>query len=257
MNRLACMILLLALPASAHLAPLTKIFNDYNLTGTLVISSLKDNETFIHNPQRAAQLFSPASTFKILNTLIAVDEGVVSGPSATFDWDGVQRSYTPWNQDQTLASAFKYSCVWCYQRIAREVGAEVYRQRLRDLSYGELRSDFSVDQFWLDGGLRVSAFEQIQLLKAIHQRTLPFSANAFNTLQQIMVETNQPEYTLSAKTGWAADVAPQIGWYVGFVETETATWFFALNINIENDEDLAYRKEIVHNALSLLGVIAS
>lgn len=61
--------------------------------------------------------FSPASTFKIPNTLIALNEGVVTKDSVIV-WDKKIREYESWNKDQTLLTAFKSSCVWCYQEFA-------------------------------------------------------------------------------------------------------------------------------------------
>ena len=37
---------------------------------------------------------------------------------------------------------------------------------------------------------------------------------------------------LRAKTGWQARVEPQIGWWVGWVETPTGAVIFALNIDL-------------------------
>ena len=62
----------------------------------------------------AEQGHIPASTFKIPNTLIALEEGVIKDQFEVIKWDGVVRQYAPWNADQTLATAFSRSCVWCY-----------------------------------------------------------------------------------------------------------------------------------------------
>lgn len=177
------------LPAFANAEDLaiSQLFAQEDVDGTVVIESLKNGQTFIHNDVRAAQRFSPASTFKVMNTLIAVEEGVIKGSSDVLKWDGHIYSLPSWNRDQTLVSAFKVSCVWCYQELARRVGAKKYVFYLKHSDYGELQSEFSTTTFWLDGSLQITALEQINFLRKVVRRQLPFSDRAYETLQQIML----------------------------------------------------------------------
>ena len=94
---------------------IAKLFNQSDIKGTIVISSLRSGQTFIHNDLRANQRFTSASTFKILNTLISLEEKAISGKDDVFKWDGQTYAILDWNRDQTLESAFRVSCVWCYQ----------------------------------------------------------------------------------------------------------------------------------------------
>ena len=41
--------------------------------GTLVLSSLQSEQTFVHNDERSNRRFAVASTFKILHSLIALE----------------------------------------------------------------------------------------------------------------------------------------------------------------------------------------
>lgn len=173
--------------ANAEDSVIAKLFAQEEVDGTVVIESLKSGQTFIHNDVRAAQRFSPASTFKVMNTLIAVEEGVIKGSSDVLKWDGHIYSLPNWNRDQTLASAFKVSCVWCYQELARRVGAKQYVLYLKRSDYGELQSGFSTTTFWLDGSLQITALEQINFLRKVVRHQLLFSDRAYETLQQIML----------------------------------------------------------------------
>lgn len=234
---------------------LAALFADRHAEGTLVMTSLKSGRVFVHDEARAARPVSPASTFKILNTLISVQEGAVSGKDAVFHWDGVVRDFPSWNQDQTLASAFRVSCVWCYQELARKVGPAPYRKTLARIGYGRLPESFDVTTFWLDGSLTVSANTQVDILKKIYQRELPFSDRAYDTLRDIMMAERTPAYALWAKTGWAARMTPQIGWYVGYVEAGEDVWFFALNMDIHGEGDLPLRQQLVLSALKAKRII--
>lgn len=231
------------------------LFAGRAIQGALVISSLRSGQTFIHDGSRAARLFPAASTFKILNTLIGVEEGVVSGKDHVFTWDGTIRAIPDWNRDQTLESAFRVSCVWCFQEIARAVGAERYRRYLTQSTYGHLQEPFLETTFWIDGSLTISAIEQVEFLKRLYRRSLPFSARSYETLAQIMLMEQTPSFRLSAKTGLGGKEGPQIGWYVGYVETSEDVWFFATNMDIGDKSQLPLRHQITREALQAKGII--
>lgn len=247
--------LLWSLSAAAEDQVLAGLFSQQRLDGTIVISSLHNGNNFIHNDLRANQRFPIASTFKIMNTLIAVEENAISGKDEVLKWDGNIYDFPDWNHDQTLESAFKVSCVWCFQELARRVGAEKYRGYLRKTAYGELREPFDETTFWLDGSLQISAIEQINFLKKVYLRTLPFSAHSYETLRQVMLVEQTPSYTMWAKTGWAGRVKPQVGWYVGYIETPQDVWFFATNIEVRDKQDLPLRQQLTRDALKAKGVI--
>lgn len=232
-----------------------QLFADQNINGTLVIASLHDERTIIHNERRAAQRFSPASTFKIFNTLIALQHGAVSDKYDVFRWDGQRHDFAVWNSDQTLASAFKVSCVWCYQELASRVGKEPYRHHIAEAGYGTLRPDFDTRNFWLDDSLQVSAMEQVAFLKKVYLHALPFSPQTYATLQDIMRVQQTPAYTLYAKTGWSARTIPQIGWYVGYIETAGKVWVFAMNMELRSEADLPLRQKLTHAALDAAAIM--
>jgi beta-lactamase class D len=175
---------------------IAKIFAQYGVEGTIIISTLTSNQKFTHNDMRANKRFSPASTFEIPNTLISLESKAILGKDDLFKWDGTQYDFPDWNHDQTLASAFKVSCVWCYQALAKRVGTERYENYLNVLGYGELHKPFEVTMFWLNDSLKISAIEQLEFLKKLYQRTLPFRSNAYETLKEIMQVENAQFYVI-------------------------------------------------------------
>ena len=215
----------------------------------MVIESLYSRQRFIHNDLRANQRFTTASTFKILNTLISLEEKAISEKDDVFKWNGHPFAIPDWNRDQTLESAFKVSCVWCFQELARRVCTEKYRSYIQKSSYGKLQEPFDLENFWLDGSLKISATEQIKFLKKVYQRTLPFSKSSYTTLKQIMLVEQTPDFSIRAKTGLSGDSKPKIGWYIGYVETHKDVWIFAMNIDIDNEKDLYLRLKLTREAL--------
>lgn len=241
--------------ATAEDAEIAALFEKQGVEGTLVLASLATGEIIIHNEARAIQRLAPASTFKVLNTLIVVQEGVVQDKDSPFKWDGRVHEIAEWNRDQTLESAFRVSCVWCYQQIAERVGKEKYRHYLQEAEYGTLAQEFDLTTFWLEGSLRISALEQVAFMKKVVLRTLPFNPESYDTLRDIMLAESAPGYSLYAKTGWAVRTDPQVGWYVGYVETAQGTWFFATNITIRTAADLPLRQQLTREALQAKGII--
>lgn len=249
------LLLLFPRPATAGDAALAALFAQKGVEGTLVLSSLKSGRRIVHNDERANRRFPVASTFKILNTLIALEERVARGKDHLIRWDGRRHDLADWNRDQTLESAFRVSCVWYYQELARRIGADKYRDYLNRSGYGKLREPFDTTTFWLDGSLEISAREQADFLRKLCLRKLPFSDSSYATLREIMVAEKTPEFTIYAKTGWASSANPQIGWYVGYIETPDDVRFFALNMDLRSETDLALRKQLVHEALQAKGII--
>jgi beta-lactamase class D len=104
--------------AHAEDAAIADLFNKAGVAGTILIESTKTGQRFVHNDTRSKQPFTAASTFKVLNTLIALEEGVIAAADSTIRWNGTLYEIADWNRDQTLETAFKVSCVWCYQELA-------------------------------------------------------------------------------------------------------------------------------------------
>lgn len=199
-----------------------------NATGTMVIRRLSDGREWVHNPVRADSTFVPASTFKILNAAIALEEAVASGPDHTFPWDGEEREFQVWNQDHTLATAMTASAVPVYQEVARAVGEERMTRWLDEVGYGNGSTGGGIDRFWLTGELRTSARDQVAFLSRMILGDVPFSEGTLDQVAGMLVVDEGPGWTLRGKTGWAFEV--ELGWWVGWAEHEGETFAFALNM---------------------------
>jgi beta-lactamase class D len=207
-----------------------KYFDEQQVKGSFVLYDLQKDQYTVYNPQRAKTGYLPASTFKIFNTLVGLETGVVD-TNALIRWDGVRRWNADWNRNMKLKTAFQLSCVPCYQQIARNVGVERMREWLHKTNYGKMDvQPNNLDTFWLTGNSRISQLEQIAFLKRIYQNDLPFAKSIVEQLKQIMIAEQNADYTLRAKTGWTTQGKQNIGWYVGYLEKGEQVYFFALNI---------------------------
>ncbi|NEP18324.1 MAG: class D beta-lactamase [Leptolyngbya sp. SIO4C1] len=235
-------------------------FQDLGVDGSIVIYDLNQNRTYQHNRDRNATPFLPASTYKILNSLIALETGVIANDLAILTWDGVERFVPAWNRDLNMRTAFNLSAVWFYQVLARRIGHDRMQQWVTEVGYGNstIGPAEDIDTFWLTGDLRITPEEQIRFLQRLYGNDLPFSEEVIATVKDIMVVEQTPEYTIRVKTGWAglgeAD-QPQIGWYVGYLEQADNVYFFATNIDIRDSDDAAARAVITRRCLETLGLL--
>ncbi|MCU0846057.1 MAG: class D beta-lactamase [Spirochaetes bacterium] len=230
-------------------------FRTNGLEGTVVLRSLKTGKEHVYNSKRATERFCPASTFKITNTLIALQEKAIDGVDGMFTWDGAERPVPAWNRDMDLEDAFQSSCVWCYQELARKLGRATYARYLKEMGYGNASPGNDVANFWLDGSLRISAREQIDVLMRIHAKSYRFDRAHYETLERIMRVESAENYTIRGKTGWATGAKPQTGWFVGWIETDDDTWFFAINMDIRTPEDARFRRQALDAAMRVIGLI--
>lgn len=230
-------------------------FQDLEIEGSILIYDLNRDRTYQHNRDRNTTPFLPASTFKILNSLVALETDVIANDLAILTWDGVERSIPTWNRDLNIRTAFQVSAVWFYQVLARRVGHERMQQWITETGYGNetIGRAEDIDTFWLTGDLRISPEEQIQFLQRLYHDDLPFSEETLALVKDIMIVEQTPAYTLRAKTGWASQ--PQIGWYVGYLEQNDNVYFFATNIDIRDQADLAARLEVTRRSLRSLQLL--
>lgn len=233
---------------------ISAIFESERIVATFVVESADGESTFVYNDSRSTERFSPASTFKIPNTLIALDNQVAESEHSMFKWDGIDKGMPQWNQDHSLASAFSVSCVWCFQEVARKVGKPGYDKALAALDYGNQSIGSEIDSFWLNGDLQISAVEQVEFLRKLSDHTVPFRREHMVILRNIMLVDRNDERSIYAKTGWAA-TTPQVAWYVGFVTKGDETWLFAMNMRVDRPEQAALRTELTLRSLGVLGIL--
>ncbi|MGK0373624.1 MAG: beta-lactamase class D [Arenicella sp.] len=237
-----------------ELDPVYKVFRSNNAEATLIVASADGKIEKVFNQERSLIRFSPASTFKILNTLIALKLTPISSAESLFKWDGKVRQNLAWNKNHTLNSAFKVSCVWCYQSIAREIGVSKYAEELNAAAYGNRHVSAPVDLFWLNGVVKISASEQIDFLRRLVNNTLPYKLSDTQVLKEIMLVDKNSDYALYAKSGWTGPEL-ETGWYVGYIETSNDTFVFAMNMRMSAAKQAPLRKKLVIESLQALKLI--
>ena len=235
-----------------------KYYDQYNTEGIFVLYDQNNDLLITYNQSQLNEPFIPASTFKILNSLIGLETGVIEDENFVLTWDSVVRQVPDWNKDQDLKSAFKNSTVWYYQELARRVGGKQMKYWLDKVNYGNADTSGGIDKFWLSGGLRITPLQQIDLLKRLRNNMIPFSQRSIDIVKNIMIAEENMEYTMRGKTGWSSQDNKDIGWYVGYLETKGNVYYFANCIqtaDLNNNNFGKARKEIVYQILKELRLI--
>ena len=206
---------------------------------TFVVSHPASGRVIRHNPRRAGQRFLPASTFKIANSLIALDTGVATGADHAMRWDPALQPAegfwaADWSKDHTLRSAMRSSVFWFHQALARGIGPERMQAHLDRFAYGNRDMGGGADRFWLHGALRISPDEQVRFLERMYHGRLGVSDAVTRTVRDLLVLEDAPGWRISGKTGTADVTATrEMAWLVGYVERDGDTWFYALNLEGE------------------------
>ncbi|QPF94446.1 class D beta-lactamase [Bradyrhizobium commune] len=255
-----------ALPsrAFANVAPprneiresLAKHFTDLGTAGTFVGYKVEDYLIVASDRERSGEGKLPASTFKIPNSLIALETGVVADPDKdVFPWDGVKRPIEAWNKDHTLRSAIAVSAVPVYQEIARRIGQERMQKYVDLFDYGNRDIGGGIDQFWLSGALRIDPIEQIDFVDRLRRRALPISKRSQDLVADILPVTKVGDSVIRAKSGLTGREQGSLGWMVGWAEKGEAHTVFALNMDCPEQRHIEARMSLTQACLADIGAV--
>jgi len=236
------------------------IIDSAKVDGAILVYDLQTDTYYSNNFTWANKERLPASTFKIPNSIIALESGIVENDSAIFKWNGEKRFLKVWEQDLIFRDAFRFSCVPCYQELARKIGDERMNKYLTSLDYGNMRVDsINIDVFWLEGDSRISQFQQIDFLKRFYSSKLPISERTKIIMKSMIKIEERNQYKLSGKTGLSVTNKIYNGWFVGYIESESKAYFFATNIEpkykFDFDIFIKKRKQVTIEALKELDII--
>jgi beta-lactamase class D len=263
--RVIILLLIILTPVTAAYAQdLSPFFK--NTRGAFVLYDLKNDRYVRYDEERCRQRFSPKSTFKIPNSLIGLETGVIGGADFVIPWNSKkyppqdnwdQEPFKHWGQDQTLRSAIKYSVVWYYRELALRVGRERMKNYVTAFDYGNKDVSGPIDYFWLGGQLKISADEQVEFLKKFYAGRLPVSTRSVEIVKDILTLEQTPTYRLSAKTGGGSIAdGVYIGWFVGYLETKSNVYFFACNIEGGSYQEIRDKRiDVTKRILAHLGYL--
>ncbi|MBL3656598.1 class D beta-lactamase [Fulvivirga sediminis] len=242
------------------------LLSECKVEGSVTVYNYQTGQYITNDVEDSNRPTLPASTFKIINSLIALENEVLKDDKELVPWIGKENydeskygNRPDTYRDMSLADAFKFSVPWVYVELAKDLSKEQYKEVLAKAAYGNNNLSVEGYDFWNFGGFAVAPVDQIKMLIGLYEEKLPFSKRSFGIVKNMMVEEKTDNYTLRAKTGWTNKDGRDIGWWVGYVEKGEEVYFFATRItknrNEKNDQFLGCRKHITRKVLQELGVL--
>lgn len=235
---------------------LARYFKQAGTTGTWAVLDSATSKLTVVDRRRAERRYSPASTFKIPNSLIALETGAVKDIDEVLPYGGKPQRRKEWEHDMNLRDAIRVSHLPIYREVARRIGLARMNEWIAKLHYGNEMLGPQVDEFWVNDTLKISAVEQVRFLSRLAQRTLPMSARSQDMVHDITLIEKTPAYALHAKTGWYYEPKLSIGWWVGWVALADGSMkSFALNIDMHGEADVAKRIPLGRALLAQMDIL--
>ncbi len=219
-----------------------KYFDSAGVTGCFGFFDNGQGNFTIYNLRRFKDsVYLPASTFTLINSLIGIESGRINNENMVIKWDAVTRFYPgtdtafAWNKDLTMKEAFKTSAVPYFQEVARRIGKDTMQRWMDSLGFGQRYGKFTIknnlDTFWLDNSLKVTADEELGLVKKLYFDQLPFFKGTHQKIRNMMLEEDNANYKLSYADGWGfTENGHALGWLTGWIEENKHPYFFVLQI---------------------------
>lgn len=225
--------------------------------GSFVLYDAEEDSWKIYNDDAANTRTAPASTYKIYNALFGLEAGVITPEASEMSWNHTPYPLETWNADQDLNSAMQNSVNWYFQNIDAQLGMTTIQNDIKAIGYGNQKTGRDISSYWMDadGTLKISPVEQVELLKRLYDNDFGFADENIHAVKDSIRLLTSSHGSLSGKTGtMQVDGQNTNGWFIGYVETKGDTYFFAANIQAEDDASGAVASEITLSILSDLGI---
>lgn len=227
------------------------------INGAAVIYNPTRNSYQIYNQELALTQRSPCSTFKIISSLIALENGIIEPDNSTRTWSGEIFWNEEWNRDIDFSDAFHASCVWYFREVIDEIGKDTMQEELKKLEYGNCDiSDWAgrlntnnnnpvLTGFWLESSLLISPKEQTEVMQRIFGDNSDYSEKTLEQLKQVMLlpEQNETDISIYGKTGMGKAYGIVVdSWYTGFADTTDDRIYFCVYLGETNNQNVSSAK---------------
>ena len=213
---------------------LTAYFGEYE--GSFVLYDSKNDAWSIHDRERAALRTAPDSTYKIYDALFGLEEGIITPDHSLITWNGEAWPFESWNADQTLTSAMSSSVNWYFREIDDRLGVSDVCSYIQKIRYGNEDLSAGFPAYWMESSLEISPIEQVELLLRLQNNSFGFNPGNINAVKEAIRLFSSDTGTFYGKTGTGRVNGQDVnGWFIGFIETEDNTYYFAANIAADSD----------------------
>ena len=232
---------------------LSAYFSGYE--GSFVLYDLNGDTWNIYDMEQATLRTAPNSTYKIYDALFGLEEGVIAPDDSFMAWDGTNHPFEAWNRNQDLFSAMQSSVNWYFEEIDKQIGSSAIQDYIRKIGYGNEIVNANLSSYWMQGTLKISPVEQVELLTALYNNQFDFAPENINAIKNSICLFSSESKNFYGKTGTGrVDGQDVNGWFVGLLETAGNTYFFATNIQAAENATGSKASEISLSILSHMGI---
>lgn len=239
-------------------------FDSCGVEGTIAVYDIKNKKWIVSDTVGLEVETLPASTFKIINLLIALETNTIKDENEIVKWigstDTVKYGYRPEiYHDMPVKEAFELSAGWVFVELAKKIGKDTYREYLTKCKYGNKNLSQTELDFWNFGDFAISPKNQVEFLLSLYEEKLPFSKRNIDVVKNVMITELNEEYIIRAKTGWTRENNINTGWWTGYIETKKGTFIFATRLlqdrKMNRSDFGSCRKEITKKVFRDLNII--
>ncbi|WP_256132104.1 BlaR1 family beta-lactam sensor/signal transducer [Anaerovorax odorimutans] len=223
-----------------------------NLNGSFVLYDQARDRYTVYDEEAARTRVSPDSTYKIYSGLLALESGSITRDNSALKWDGTGYPFAEWNRDQTLDTAMGNSVNWYFQALDKKAGKEKLQTFFDKLQYGNRDLSSGIENSWLEASLKISPLEQVLLLRDLSENRWNLDPHNIAAIQRAL----HISPGLYGKTGTGnLDGHSVNGWFVGWLETGSNTYFFAVNVRGKDGASGSSAREIAETILMEKGLL--
>ncbi len=223
--------------------------------GSFVLYDLNGDTWKVYDMEQATLRTAPNSTYKIYDALFGLEEDVIAPDDSFMAWDGTNHPFEAWNGNQDLLSAMQSSVNWYFEEIDMKIGSSAIQDYIRKIGYGNEIVNANLSTYWMQGALKISPVEQVELLTSLHNNRFDFAPENINAVKNSICLFSSEDKNFYGKTGTGrVDGQDVNGWFVGLLETTGNTYFFATNIQAAENATGGKASEISLSILSHMGI---
>jgi len=248
-------------PAKTAAAPSPAArFAAYGHPGSFLLQREGKAVQVVHGGDRADVALRPASTFKVLVALVALQTGTLRDGDEVVPWNGKRYPNQPqWERDMSLREAMQTSSESFFGVLANRIGRERLATWVQRLQYGNGRIGEVPAQAWHDGVLTVTARQQLDFIDRLRRGALPVSPAHIAIVKAAMADGEIDGRRIYGKTGThPGRDGTGNAWWIGWVEGDgKPAASFVLGIDLRSMDDRAKRialgKQLLRDAGALGG----
>ena len=227
---------------------LGRFFEDNKVTGTFGMFDNSRGDFTIYDLERFRKPVSPAQTFNIFSTLIALHTGRLTDDSTTVtstDSSGTTLS---------IYKAFRNNSTPHFQTIAQLIGKDTLKYWMDSVKYGNKKIGNDITAFWMNDSLKISPDEQLGMIKRLYFKQHPIRASVQESLKKMLIVENNAQFQTAYQQGSVLVKGKKLGWVVGWIEENRHVYPFVINFDAGAEADTdAIGKKLAKDILVHVG----